>query len=81
MKDDENLRWEMKEIAHQYKIENPDWSWSECWDKAKIIDRELNKLNRETFRNTEKFYRMNTPFSFFESEDGTWSSIPELNEI
>lgn len=81
MRDEENLKWTMKNIAHQYKYENPEWSWKKCWTKAKIIHKELNKLNSKMFRDTDRFYKMNTPFSFFESEDGEWSSIPELENI
>lgn len=69
MKDDENLRWSMKDIAHQYKIENPTWSWKECWKNAKTIHKELNKLNSEEFRNNDKFFKMNTPFSFYYDKD------------
>lgn len=81
MKDKRNEIWTMEDIAHQYKIENEEWPWRECWKKAKIIYRELNKMNSDMFRNTDKFYKNNTPFSFFESEDGEWSSIPELKEV
>ena len=75
MKDNENLQWEMNEIAHQYKAENPDWTWKECWAKAKLIYRELNKLNRESFRETKRFFKMNTPFSFFDDRDGEFGEI------
>lgn len=75
MKDNENLKWEMKEVVHQYKIENPNWSWKTCWTKAKLIYRELNKLNRESFRETEKFFKMNTPFSFFDDKDGEFNDV------
>ena len=81
MKDNENLKWTKKDIAEQYKKENPYWSWNKCWEKAKIVYKQLNKLNRKTFRKNDVFFKMNTPFSFFESEDSSWSSIPELNEI
>ena len=81
MKDNENLKWSKKDIANQYKKENPNWTWKQCWNKAKLIYKELNKLNREAFKNNDRFFKMNTPFSFFESEDSSWSSIPELNEV
>lgn len=81
MKDNQNTKWTMKDIAHQYKMENEEWSWKECWEKARIVYRELNKMNSNMFRNTDKFYKHNTPFSFFESKDGEWSSISELEEV
>ena len=71
----------MRDIASQYKMENPNWTWRQCWEKARYIYRELNRLNANMARNNSTFFKMNTPFSFYESEDGTWSSIPELEDI
>lgn len=70
MKDNNNFKWTMDDIAHQYKLENPNWSWSDCWDKARIIYRELKNLNNELWQNNKQFFRMNTPFSFFDDRDG-----------
>ena len=81
MKDDQNFRWTMKDIAHQYKIENPNWTWKQCWNKARLIYKELNKMNNQMWKDSKTYYDHNTPFSFFESEDGEWSSIPELDDI
>ena len=81
MKDDRNFKWTKKDIANQYKKENPNWSWNKCWSKAKIIYKELNKLNREMWNDNKNYYKIFKPFSFYESEDGTWSSIPELDDI
>ena len=78
MKDYENLHWTMENIAHQYKMENPDWTWKECWRRAKVIHRELNKLNRETFRENDKFFKMNTPFSFYYDKDNEYGNKYEL---
>lgn len=75
MKDYENLHWTMENIAHQYKIENPNWTWKQCWKKAKEIYRELNKMNRESFKDTDKFFRNNTPFSFFDNKDDEFGNI------
>lgn len=74
MKDKNNFNWTMEDIAHQYKIENPDWSWSECWSKARVIYRELKNLNNELWQNNKQFFRMNTPFSFFDNKDDEFSS-------
>lgn len=71
----------MEDIAHQYKVENPDWNWKECWIKAKIIYRELNKMNNQMWKDNAVYYKYNTPFSFYASEYGEWSSISELNEV
>lgn len=71
----------MEDIAHQYKVENQNWKWSKCWDKAKVVYREINRLNRESYRKRDLFYNMNTPFSFFEGDDDFVGSIPELDEV
>lgn len=75
MKDYENLHWTMENIAHQYKIENPSWTWKQCWRKAKEIYRELNKMNRESFKDTDKFFKHNTPFSFYDNKDDEFGNI------
>ncbi len=77
MKDNENLYWELEEIAQAYKIENSEWTWEKCLDKAKIIYKELNKINREDFRNNEKYFKFNTPFSFYFDKDDEFGSIYE----
>lgn len=79
LKDDANVHWTKQDIANQYQIENADWSWEECLEKADVIYRELNRLNRDSFKSRDRFFTNNTPFSFFESEDGDWSSVPGLN--
>lgn len=81
MRCDENKKWTKKEIATEYKKENESWGWEKCYEEACIIYKELNKLNRDSFKNQDRFYKNNTPFSFYESEDGTWSSISSLSEI
>ena len=70
----------MKDIAHQYKIENPDWSWKQCWEKARHIYKELNRLNANMVNNNKTFFKMNTPFSFYDLGNGL-SSIPELDGV
>ena len=69
MKDDKNARWTKKEIAEQYKIENPDWSWNECWSKANLIYKELNRLNNQTWKSNKMFFKYNIPFSDFEDRN------------
>ncbi len=81
MKDGENKQWNFEDIAHQYKIENPEWDWKKCCEKAKIIYKELNRLNYNTFANNRLFFKMNKPFSAYEYEDKHLSFIPELDEI
>lgn len=75
MKDRKNLQWEMKDIAHQYKLENPSWSWKRCWKKAKEIYKELNRLNNESWENTKIFFKHNTPFSFYDNKDDEFGDI------
>ena len=81
MKDMENSHWTMNDIAHQYKVENSEWSWKQCWNKAREVYKELNRLNINMYNNDKTFFNMNTPFTFFESENGELSSIPELDGI
>lgn len=69
MKDDKNYEWTMKDVAHQYKLENPEWSWKKCWSKADIIYKELKRLNNGTWNNNSTFFKMNTPFSFYDDRD------------
>lgn len=77
MKDNENLHWELKEIAQAYKVENSEWTWKKCLDKAKIIYKELNKLNYNTLSNDRLFFKFNTPFSFYFDRDDEFGSIYE----
>lgn len=74
MKDDKNFEWTMDDIAHQYKLENPEWTWKQCWKKSKILYKELKKLNNEMWNNSKQFFRMNTPFSFYDDKDGEFSN-------
>lgn len=78
MKDNKNLKWTLKDIAKQYKNDNPDWTWRECWDKAKTVHRELRKLNDNMWNNNKTFFNMNTPFSFYYDKDGEFGDKYEL---
>ena len=78
MKDSQNLRWTMEDIAHQYKTENPDWTWRDCWSKAKSIYNELRRINYNDKNNDRIFFRMNTPFSFFYDRDSEFGEKYEL---
>lgn len=80
MKDKQNFKWTMKDIAQQYKKENPDWTWKKCWKKANVIYKELKKLNSQMWKNNKKFFEYNTPFSFFDDKDNEFSNKP-LNKI
>lgn len=81
MKDNHNFKWTIEDIAEEYKLENPNWTWDECLDKSKIIYKELNKLNTQMWGDNRVYYKFFKPFSFFESDDGKWSSLSELNDI
>mgnify|MGYP000931457256 CR=1 FL=1 len=78
MKDNENLKWTKKDIANQYKKENPHLSWNKCWSKAKLIYKELNKLNYDSHHNDKIFFKMNTPFSFYYDRDDEFADKYEL---
>lgn len=75
MKDGKNFKWTKIDIAKQYQYENPDWNWNKCLGKAKIIHKELEKLNNEMWQNNKVFFKMNTPFSFFDNRDGEFKEI------
>ncbi len=73
MKDDKNYNWTFEEIAQQYQVENPEWNWNKCLDKAKIIHKELKKLNDDMWRSNKLYFKMNKPFSFFGTRDDEFS--------
>ncbi len=70
-----NINWRIEDIAYQYKIENLDWSWKKCYEKAKIIYRELKKINNDMWQNNKVFFRQNIPFSSFNNRDDEFSNI------
>ena len=72
----ENTHWKVKDIAKIYKYENSDWNWDKCYNKAKQIRKEIKKINGREFRNNATFFKMNTPFSFYDNKDGEFSDIP-----
>lgn len=69
MKDYKNRKWKLKDIAHQYKKENPNWTWDECYKKAKIIYKELEKLNNQEYNNNKKYFKYNIPLSYFKFDN------------
>lgn len=72
----ENTYWKVSDISKLYKYEHPDWNWDRCYKKAKQIHREIKKLNGREFRNNATFFKMNTPFSFFDNKDSEFSDTP-----
>lgn len=78
MKDSKNYKWTIEDIAEEYKKENPNWSWDKCNKKAKLIYKELKKLNKEMWDNNKLFFKMNTPFSFFYDKDDEFADKYEL---
>lgn len=72
----ENTHWKINDIVKIYKYENPDWTWKECHDKARQIYKEIKRLNGQEFRNDATFFRMNTPFSFYDNKDNEFADIP-----
>ena len=75
MKDNKNFKWTKNDIAEEYKNENPNWTWEECMQKAKIIHKEINKLNDDMWQSTKVFFKMNTPFSFFDNRNDEFEEI------
>lgn len=51
-----NIGWDVKRVAKLYKKENPEWTDEECHQKAKIIVRELNRLNKAEYDSNQKYY-------------------------
>ena len=75
MKDNENLKWTRKDMANQYKNENPKWTWGKCWKKANLVYGELRKLNDNMWNNNKVFFKMNTPFSFYDNRSDEFEEI------
>jgi hypothetical protein len=78
MKDNENSKWTKEDIAKQYKFENPNWTWSKCWNKSNLIYKELKKMNKQMWDNNKVFFKMNTPFSFYYDKDDEFANKYEL---
>ena len=51
-----NIGWDVKRVAKLYKKENPEWTDEECRQKAKIIVRELKRLDKAEHDNNKKYY-------------------------
>lgn len=77
----DNFKWKLEDIVTQYKYEDPDLDMAECREKALIIYRELKRMNRKMWNDNKIYYKFFKPFSFYESNSGEWSSIPELEDI
>ncbi len=75
MKDSKNARWTKKDIAEQYKIENPEWTWKQCLEKSETIYRELNSLNKILWAENRLFFKRNIPFSNFKHKNDEFSNI------
>jgi hypothetical protein len=50
-------------------IENPNITLDECYEKAKIFNKEIKKSNMQIVRNTKKYFKHNLPLSIFEDGD------------
>ena len=77
----DNYKWKLDDIIEMYEYENPSWDEEICRQKAREVYRELKNMNRKLWDDNGNYYKFFKPFSFYESEDGTWSSIPELEEV
>lgn len=54
-----NKSWTLKEIAWQFKKDNPDWKWKKCFSEAKKIKNGLDSLNQKEYRDNRKYYKKN----------------------
>ncbi len=54
-----NKTWTLRELAYQFKKQNPDWKWKMCWNRAKKIKKSLDALNQQEYRNNKKYYKKN----------------------
>jgi hypothetical protein len=50
--------------------DNLNMSHEEIRDKAKLIYKELNKVNNKLHRNNKSYFKHNIPLSLFENDDG-----------
>lgn len=60
-----NLNWDKSSIAELYSYENPNWTIEQCHEMAELLYKEIKKMNRQSFRERDRFFKMNTPFSYF----------------
>jgi len=60
----DNNGWTKKQLANQYKKDNPQWDNNKCLEKANIIFKELNRLNTNMQNNDNNFFNHTVPFSY-----------------
>ncbi len=60
----ENTGWSKKQLFNLYKKENPNWDDDKCLEKAKLIYKELNRLNANMYNNNKTFFEHNIPLSY-----------------
>jgi predicted Zn-ribbon and HTH transcriptional regulator len=61
-----NTGWTVNKIIRLYQKEHPDWTYEECESKAKIVHRELKRMNDNMRNNNIKYSENNMPFSYFD---------------
>lgn len=61
-------------------MENPGIDKEECYEKAKLIKREIDNTNRQINRNTDKYFKNNIPLSSCTYHNNTVYSIYEGEE-
>lgn len=54
-----NKTWTLRELAWQFKKQNPEWKWKFCWSEAKKTKKSLDALNQQEYRNNKKYYKQN----------------------
>ncbi len=69
LRDKKNFKWTRHDIAYQYKLENPNWTWDKCWIKSDLIYKELKRLNKQMWDNNKRFFDNNIQFSALEDRD------------
>lgn len=58
--------YSISEIMKILFIENINITKNDCYEKAKIINREIKNSNKKINRNTKKYFKHNLPLSIFE---------------
>lgn len=64
-----NIGWTIERLHMLIVEENPCISYQEGLKKAKETLQELNRLNKNMFDNTKKYFSNNLPFSYFEDDE------------
>jgi len=62
-------KYSISEIMKILFVENPNITKEECYERAKFLNKEIDKSNKQIVRNTKKYFKHNLPLSIFDDGD------------